>query len=77
MEKHMDCHDCELEQIGEDIYCYYYGSKSNYSAWVMIKRIETGEWRYIRQNNISSSGEFLTLQECVDAAYADIVRSKI
>lgn len=34
-------------------------------------------WRYMQQNNVSSSGEYPTLQECVDAAYEDMVRSKI
>lgn len=72
----MDYHDCELEQIGEDVYCYYYGKKGNHSAWVTIKRTETGKWRYLRLNNVSSSDEFPNLQQCIDAAYVDMVRSK-
>ena len=73
----MDYHDCEFEHIGENSYCYYYGSKSNHTAWVTIKRNETGKWQYLRLNNVSSSDEFPNLQKCIDAAYVDMVRSKL
>ena len=73
----MEYHDCEFEQVGENTYCYYYISKSKHTAWVTIKRTETGKWYYLRLNNVSSSAEFPNLQKCIDAAYADMVRSKL
>lgn len=73
----LEYHDCEFEQIEKETYCYYYGSKENHTAWVTIKRTEAGKWWYIRLNNVSNSGEFQNLQECIDAAYEDMVRSKL
>ena len=73
----MDYHECEFKEVAKETYRYYYGSENNHSAWVTIKRNETGQWYYIRLNNVSVSGEFLTLQECIDIAYMDMLRSKI
>lgn len=73
----MEYHGCEFKEIGKESYHYYYGSEKKHTAWVTIKKTETGRWYYIRLNNISISEEFLSLQECIDNAYADMVSSKL
>lgn len=73
----MDYHECEFKEIGKEIYRYYYGTENKHTAWVTIKRNERDRWYYIRLNNISVSGEFSSLQECIDGAYTDMLRSKI
>ncbi len=73
----MDYHKCEFKEVAKETYRYYYGSENKHSAWVTIKRTETGQWYYIRLNNVSVSGEFSSLQECIDIAYMDMLGSKI
>lgn len=73
----MEYHGCEFEKIEEDVYRYYYGTKNMHSAWVTIKKTETAQWYYIRLDDVSVSGKFQSLQECIDTAYDDMIRSKL
>ena len=73
----MKYHECELKEIEKDTYRYYYDSEKRHTAWVTIRRTETGQWYYIRLNNVSKSKEFVSLQECIDNAYEDMIRSKL
>lgn len=73
----MDYHGCEFKEIEKETYRYYYCSEKQHTAWVTIKRNSAGQWYYIRLNNVSVSGEFPSLQECIDKEYADMVSSKL
>lgn len=67
--------DLPLEQVGTDT--FRYGYRGNYGgAWVLAKREKNGLWYYVRLGHISESRRFHTFQECLDAAYVDILRSK-
>ena len=73
----MEYHGCEFEKIEKDVYRYYYTTKKMHSAWVTIKRTGTDQWYYIRLDDVSVSEEFQSLQECIDNAYEDMLRSKL
>lgn len=70
-------HGCEFEKIGKNVYRYYYKAKNEHAAWVTIKKTEAAKWYYIRLDDVSVSEEFQSLRECVDYAYADMLRAKL
>lgn len=70
-------HGCEVEYISKDTYRYYFDSKDNYSCYVTIKKDSVHNWYYERVNNVSKSGFFQSIQECIDFAYQDMISSKL
>lgn len=68
--------DLPLEYVETDT--FRYGYRGNYGgAWVLVKREESGLWYYVRLGHVSESRRFHTFQECLNEAYADILRSKL
>lgn len=64
---------CHLQKTDEEQYTYSYGP-----AYVNIKKDTDSAWYYTRLNNISRSAEnYKSLQECLDAAYADMLIAKL
>ncbi len=67
----------EIYVINEEAFEYYYHEKRKHGGpWVTLRKDETGHWFYIRLNNVSTSSVHDTLQECINAAYHDMLRSK-
>ena len=73
----MNYHDCEFERIDERTFRYYYTEKLHHTAGVIIHNDSPDNWYYERLGNMSRSVCFSSLQECLDAAYEDMVRSKL
>lgn len=67
-------HDyCVLEKIDESNYKYSYQP-----AYVNVTKDNDGTWFYTRMNDISRLYKnFNSLQECLDVAYEDMLRSKL
>lgn len=67
-------HDgCSLHKTDEDYFTYAYGP-----AYVNIQKNADSTWYYTRLNNISRSAEnYKSLQECLDAAYSDMIKAKL
>lgn len=70
----MNYHNCEFVKVDDNTFTYYYGTKENYSASVIIKRIHD-KWYYEKPLGFSSS--YNDLQECIDFAYKDMLSSKL
>ncbi len=67
----------ELEQLNNDVYVFYQGTKTNHEAWVTIKKNDLGRWYYIRLNNVSKSEDFENFNDCLEFAYNDMLRAKL
>ena len=67
----------EIYWEADDVFEYYYGTKGAHGGpWVTIRKNANGTWFYERLNRVSVSGEFDTLQACIDTAYKDMGCSK-
>ncbi|WP_160635996.1 hypothetical protein [Pseudoflavonifractor sp. 60] len=64
-----------LEETGRDEFRYGYCGVCG-GAWVLVKREESGLWHYVRLGYVSESRRFHTLEQCLDEACEDILRSK-
>lgn len=73
----LDIHGGEWYPLCDNTYEYYLDKKAEHGgAWVRIIK-EDSKWIYWRLGNYSKSEkEYATLQECVDEAYNDMLRSK-
>ena len=73
----LDIHGGEWYPLCDNTYKYYLDKKAEHGgAWVRIIK-EDSKWIYWRLGNYSKSEkEYVTLQECVDEAYNDMLRSK-